>query len=234
MPIDYNEDDARRAEKEVERDMKIFSDLKSITLLDGSQVKIVAMSDAVESHIRKFHLKRAASFQRSDARVVEEARRLARRRDNSLLVVRTYDGFDLYDMKEESEIQARSTPSSYSGYVPTARQDRGCLIAIGVIVAIVVISYIIIVINKQSRMSSQSEPAPQQGQLVGTMRAVNASQLNMRSGAGQTYPVVRVFTRNERIVTIGDPQNVNGEQWIQASTPDGQTRGWVIRKFLTP
>lgn len=234
MPTDYNENDARRAEQEVERDMKIFSDLKSITLPDGSQVKIVAMSDAVESHIRKFHLKRAASFQRSDARVVEEARRLARRRDNSLLVVRTDDGFDLYDMKEESEIQARSTPSSYSGYVPTASQDRGCLIAIGVIVAIVVISYIIVVINKQSRMSSQSEPAPQQGQLVGTMRAVNANQLNMRSGAGQTYPVVRVFARNERIVTIGDPQNVNGEQWIQASTPDGQTRGWVIRKFLTP
>jgi hypothetical protein len=214
--------------------MKIFSDLKSITLPDGSQVKIVAMSDAVESHIRKFHLKRTASFQRSDTRVVEKARSLARKRDNSLLVVRTDDGFDLYDMKEESEIQGRPAPGSSTGYVPTARQDRGCLIAIGVIVAIVVISYIIIVINKQSRMSSQSEPVPQQGQLVGTMRAVNANQLNMRSGAGQTYPIVRVFTRNERIVTIGDSQNVNGEQWIQASTPDGQIRGWVIRKFLSP
>ena len=232
MPIDYNEDEARRAEQEVERDMKVFSDLKSITLPDGSQVKIVAMSDAVESHIRKFHLKKAASFQRSDARVVEEAKKLARKRDNSLLVVRTDEGFDLYDMKPESQIQAQRSTGSQSTYVPTARQDRGCLIAIAIIVAIVVVAYIIIVINKQSRMSSQ--PAPQQGQTVGTMRSVTAVQLNMRSGPGTQYPVVRVFKQNERIVTIGESQNVNGEQWIQASTPDGQTRGWITRKFLAP
>jgi len=41
MPIDYNEDESTRAEKEVERNMKVLSDLKSITLPDGSHVKVV-------------------------------------------------------------------------------------------------------------------------------------------------------------------------------------------------
>jgi hypothetical protein len=236
MPIDHNEDEARRAEQEVDRDMKIFSDLKSITLPDGSQVKIVAMSEAVESHIKKFHLKKATSFQRSDARVVEEARRLARKRDNSLLVVRTDDGFDLYDMKEESEIQGRPAPGSYSGYVPTARQDRGCLVAIGIVVLIVIIAVIAVMSGSHPASHPANPPlsVPQQGQTVGTMRSVTAIQLNMRSGPGTQYPVVRVFKQNERIVTIGESQTVNREQWIQASTPDGQTRGWITRKLLSP
>jgi uncharacterized protein YraI len=65
-------------------------------------------------------------------------------------------------------------------------------------------------------------------------RAVRAKQLNMRSGPGTQYSVVQVFKQNEIIVTIGEPQNVNGEPWIQASTPDGRTRGWVNRKLLNP
>jgi SH3 domain-containing protein len=231
MPIEYNEDEARRGEQDLERDMKIFSDLKSIRLPDGTQVKILAMSREVESHIRKFHLKKATSFQRSDPRVVEAARRLAIKRDNTLLVVRTDDGFDLYDMKEESQIQARERPATYSGYVPTEGQDRGCLIAIGIVVVIVIV--LVIAIMSGKGVNSTQQPA-QQGQTVGTMREVRAVQLNMRSGPGKHYSVVRVFKQNERIVTIGEPQNVNGELWIQASTPDGQTRGWITRKFLSP
>jgi|SRR5215217_262950 len=231
MPIEYNEDEARRGEEELERDMKIFSDLKSIIRPDGTQVKILAMSGEVESHIRKFHLKKAASFQRSDPRVVEAARRLAIKRDNTLLVVRTDDGFDLYDMKEESQIQAQEKPASYSGYVPTERQDRGCLIAIGIVVAIVIV--VAIAIMSGSRGRSAQQPA-QQGQNVGTMREVRAIQLNMRSGPGKQYSVVKVFKQNERILTVGESQNVNGELWIQASTPDGQTRGWINLKLLSP
>ncbi len=231
MPIEYNEDEARRAEQELERDMKIFSDLKSIIRPDGTQVKILAMSGEVESHIRKFHLKKAASFQRSDPRVVEAARRMAIKRDNTLLVVRTDDGFDLYDMKEESQIQAQERSTSYSGYVPTEKQDRGCLIAIGIVVAIVSVLAISSLIGNRGRSTQQ--PA-EQTQNVGTMREVRAIQLNMRSGPGKQYSVVRLFKQNERIVTIGESQNVNGELWIQALTPDGQTRGWVNLKFLSP
>jgi uncharacterized protein YraI len=66
------------------------------------------------------------------------------------------------------------------------------------------------------------------------MREVRAIQLNMRSGPGKQYSVIKVFTQNERIITIGEPQNTDGELWIQASTPDGQSRGWVTRKFLYP
>jgi len=225
-------DERRQAEQEVERDMKIFSDLKSISRPDGSQVRIHAMSEEIESHIRKFHLKRAASFQRSDPTVVEEARRLAAKRDNSLLVVRTEDGFDLYDMKDESQIQAEQRPASYSGFVPTARQDRGCLIVIAIGGVALIVAVIAIMSGYNPAAPPQS--APTQGQTIGTMRAVTAIQLNMRSGPGTQYPVVKVFKQNERIVTIGEPQNLNGELWIQASTPDGQTRGWTTRKFLSP
>lgn len=70
--------------------------------------------------------------------------------------------------------------------------------------------------------------------IVGTMREVNTVKLNMRSGPGSNYPVVASFPKKSRIVSYGETRNVNGELWTQASTPDGQTRGWVNRKFLSP
>jgi hypothetical protein len=174
--------------------MKIFSDLKSIRRPDGDQVKIVAMSQEVESHTSRFHLKKAASFERSDPGVVTQARRLASRGNNTLLVVRTDDGCDLYDMKEESQIQGQKRPTSYSGYTPTERQDRGCLIAIAIVVLVVVVAVIAIISG--NHVASPTQPAPQQGQTVGTMRLVKAIQLNMRSGPGNKYPVVKVFSQN--------------------------------------
>jgi SH3-like domain-containing protein len=69
---------------------------------------------------------------------------------------------------------------------------------------------------------------------VGTTRSVNAPQLNMRSGPGANYPVVKTFDRNEIIVSIGEPVNVNGESWIRVSARDGQIRGWANRKYLSP
>lgn len=110
----------------------------------------------------------------------------------------------------------------------------GCVLAVGAVLAVGGLLVWAVKNEEAKHISSpqQSASAPS-GSSVGTMRAINANQLNMRGGPGPSYPVVRVFARNERIVTIGDPQNVNGEQWIQASTPDGQTRGWVTRKFLS-
>jgi uncharacterized protein YraI len=82
--------------------------------------------------------------------------------------------------------------------------------------------------------AAPQQSSPQRDQTVGTMSSVKAIQLNMRSGLGSKYPVVKVFSQNERIVSIGEPQNVNGDLWVQASTTDVQTRGWVNGKFLSP
>lgn len=109
--------------------------------------------------------------------------------------------------------------------------SRGCAIAIFAAILIAIIWVIAIMIGRNSSDRGQSSS---QSQTVGTMRQVKANQLNMRSGPGKQYSVVRTFSQNERIVTIGEPQNVDGQLWIQASTPDGQTRGWIIRKFLDP
>jgi hypothetical protein len=73
-----------------------------------------------------------------------------------------------------------------------------------------------------------------QSRIVGTMREVNTTNLNMRSGPGSNYSVVSVFPKKARIVSYGETRMVDGELWTQASTPDGQTRGWVNRKFLSP
>lgn len=135
-----------------------------------------------------------------------------------------------------SEPVSTSTNSStYSSSSSSGSTNRGCLVGCIVLIAVVALIGMIwaaVVINTSTTTSQQ--PSPQQPQTVGTMRAINANELNLRSGPGRTNPVLRVFTRNERIVTYGDPQIVDGEQWIQASTPDGQTRGWIARKFLTP
>ena len=118
---------------------------------------------------------------------------------------------------------------------PSTGPSRGCAIAFFAIPGVVVLIIIVwVVVTMNGRNSAQREQVPTQNQTIGTMRQVKAKQLNMRSGPGKQYSVVRVFTQNERIVTIGEPQNIGGELWIQASTPDGQTRGWITRKFLYP
>ena len=86
--------------------------------------------------------------------------------------------------------------------------------------------------RKESRGTSTTVNASSQA--VGTAREVNAIKLNMRSGPGSNYPVVATFSKKTRIVSYGETRKVNGELWTQASTPDGQTRGWVNLKFLSP
>jgi hypothetical protein len=72
------------------------------------------------------------------------------------------------------------------------------------------------------------------GQTIGTMREVNTINLNMRSGPGTNYPVVDTFPKGSRIVSYGETRMVEGQLWTQASTPNGQIRGWVNRKHLSP
>lgn len=70
-------------------------------------------------------------------------------------------------------------------------------------------------------------------QTAGKMREVNTTNLNMRSGPGNGYSVVATFPKKTRIVSFGETKTVNGELWTQASTPDGQTNGWVNLKYLS-
>lgn len=74
----------------------------------------------------------------------------------------------------------------------------------------------------------------QQPRAIGTVREVNTISLNMRSGPGSGYSVVATFPKQSRLVSYGETATVGGELWTQASTPDGQTRGWVNRKYLSP
>lgn len=152
-----------------------------------------------------------------------------------------HDGFDLSldDREEDSDIPDDDTPErksrslrSVQRSVTKPRQDwrdrvasiLAAIILVGVFATVA--GVIAILVRRQSRAI---QPSP-----IGTMRKINANQLNLRSGPGKNHPVIKVFGRNESIVTVGDPQNINGELWIQASTPDGRTRGWIARKFLYP
>lgn len=131
---------------------------------------------------------------------------------------------------------ATSPSSSYSAAASrtpvSSSPSGGCILLIALVPLIVIL--LIVAGMNGNRGGVPRQPSPQQGQTVGTMSSVKAIQLNMRSGPGSKYPVVKVFSQNERIVSIGEPQNVNGNLWVQASTPDGQIRGWVNRKFLSP
>lgn len=161
-----------------------------------------------------------------------------------------YDGFDpdLDDNEEEPDIpdddrpdRKRWSPRPVPSFVTKARQDRGDLLvtilaaivlAIVLVVVFAIVAWVIAILDRKQSRTTQSSPT--QSAPVGTMRKIKANQLNLRSGPGKNHPVVKVFTRNESIVTVGDPQNINGELWIQASTPDGRTRGWIARRFLDP
>jgi hypothetical protein len=107
------------------------------------------------------------------------------------------------------------------------------LFLFGIVVAIFIGSRFTSLIRRDTSSAPVVNNSGQTG-TVGTMREVNTVKLNMRSGPGSNYPVVATFPKKSRIVSYGETRNVNGELWTQASTPDGQTRGWVNRKFLSP
>ncbi len=132
--------------------------------------------------------------------------------------------------REIDMLLVRTIAQSSSSIGPS----RGCAIAFFAIPGLIVLIVIVWVVVTMSSRNNSGQQVSSQDQTIGTMRQVKATQLNMRSGPGKQYSVTKVFRQNERIVTIGEPQNIGGELWIQASTPDGQTRGWISRKFLDP
>ncbi len=206
---------------------KVAEDLIALKRQYGdAKIFIPADRDKALGAINRLGYIRKKTFAVDDPAVLEEIQRLANTYRKVIILPNPPESYELYVATYESTSLSASPSSAASS------GSRGCLFAFLIIVAVVVVVVVFLISGNQNPTSRQS--TAQQGQIVGTMRAVSANQLNMRSGPGQTYSVVRVFTRNERIMTIGDPQNVKGEQWIQASTPDGQTRGWVIRKFLSP
>lgn len=69
-------------------------------------------------------------------------------------------------------------------------------------------------------------PVPTQVQPEGTAR-VTSSALNMRSGPGTNYPVIRTLPFNTLVVVLG--QNFSG-QWLYVQTYDLQL-GWVARAY---
>lgn len=102
------------------------------------------------------------------------------------------------------------------------------------VVGVIYIGSGVINFTKTDATSSPAINNPSQAGAVGTMREVNTLNLNMRSGPGGNSSVVATFPKKSRIVSFGETRTVDGELWTQASTPDGRTRGWVNRKFLTP
>jgi hypothetical protein len=118
-----------------------------------------------------------------------------------------------------------------------SRQDNPVLTVLLFLLGVPVTLYIG---SGLTKLIKRDTTAPQvvnnstQSRIVGTMREVNTTNLNMRSGPGANYSVVAVFPKKARIVSYGETRMVDGELWTQASTPDGQTRGWVNRKFLSP
>jgi len=109
---------------------------------------------------------------------------------------------------------------------------------IGWVIALVILfwigSGILSFIGNLATRRTQPANPPTQNRIVGTMREVNTINLNMRSGPGANYPVVATFSQRTRIVSYGETRTVDGQLWTQASTPDGQIRGWVNRRYLSP
>lgn len=67
----------------------------------------------------------------------------------------------------------------------------------------------------------------------GTVRQINANELNLRSGPGKDYPILRVFTRGEELVSFDELQKADGYIWVRVQTLNGQTQGWIVRKYLS-
>jgi uncharacterized protein YraI len=68
---------------------------------------------------------------------------------------------------------------------------------------------------------------------IGGIRYVNVKVLNVRSGPGTNYKIVRKAYMGEKILVYGQPEMVNGEQWSVSIGDNPSTRGWVSLKHLS-
>lgn len=67
----------------------------------------------------------------------------------------------------------------------------------------------------------------------GGIMYVNIKTLNVRSGPGQKYKIVRKAYLGDRILVYGQPETVDGEQWSVSIAENPETRGWVNLKFIS-
>jgi uncharacterized protein YgiM (DUF1202 family) len=55
---------------------------------------------------------------------------------------------------------------------------------------------------------------------------VTVQKLNLRSGAGTTYPVIQTLTKGEKLLVINEKKG-----WLEVKLPE-DTKCWVIRKYV--
>lgn len=108
----------------------------------------------------------------------------------------------------------------------------GCFLIV-VILLVVFIAFCGPPLTQQQR-TQETVVDSQQSRSVGAVHEVNTINLNMRSGPGRGYPIVGTFPKRSKLVLYGETATIDGEPWTQASTPDGQTKGWVNRIYLSP
>jgi N-acetylmuramoyl-L-alanine amidase len=61
---------------------------------------------------------------------------------------------------------------------------------------------------------------------------VNTDQLNVRSGPGLTYPVVRTLSWGDAFFAGSPPVRADGYTWYTMNVPDRPPLGWVAGEFL--
>jgi uncharacterized protein YraI len=77
------------------------------------------------------------------------------------------------------------------------------------------------------------EPNPDGGAVFPVdANAVTTSALNLRSGAGLSYPIVVTLWNGAPVTVTGAPVAANGYTWYPVKTGYGTT-GWVAGEFLT-
>jgi uncharacterized protein YgiM (DUF1202 family) len=61
---------------------------------------------------------------------------------------------------------------------------------------------------------------------------VKVSDLNLRTGPGTNYPVIKRLAKGSRVIYLNEYRNVNGAIW--AKVRGNGNDGWVDRNHLSP
>lgn len=66
----------------------------------------------------------------------------------------------------------------------------------------------------------------------GTAVSVSVDRLNLRTGAGTSYQVIRAYSRGTSATVTGNGTWANGYLWVPVRVTDG-TNGWFASEFLS-
>ena len=66
----------------------------------------------------------------------------------------------------------------------------------------------------------------------GTVVRVAVDRLNLRSGAGTSYRIIRTYSRGTSATVTGNGTRANGYLWVPVEVSDG-TDGWFASEFLS-